>query len=208
MYKFTKEEKKSIRDTMTAIVEELRYIYDATQLTRLSIRCPRIAGMSDDEFYDVEWNLVINDSNIHLENNYSCGGADIVFEKTTLFGNRKVVIDYDRDYRFIIVYDRVLKELEEKAKKSAIEKSEFFSKMQEFRKNHESIVEINMPQTMNRHEIKITHEDGRTVGTIDFGRQTIKIITSSDIVLVDDEGKIIANAPASDNKKPKIKTSF
>ena len=51
----------------------------------------------------------------------------------------------------------------------------------------ENIVEIKLPQTNNQHELNIQRENGRTIGTIDFGSASIKIITDGTIRLVKDE---------------------
>ena len=45
----------------------------------------------------------------------------------------------------------------------------------------------------NQQQIKVDYVDGKTVGTLDFGDRTIKIVTNGSIVLVDKDGVIKAD---------------
>ena len=48
----------------------------------------------------------------------------------------------------------------------------------------ESEVEVTLPKTMNQQEIVLTSEDGRNVGILDFGNSIVKIVTDSEIRVV------------------------
>ena len=51
-------------------------------------------------------------------------------------------------------------------------------------KNKEAEVRIDLPESLNAKEIYVSEEGNKKVGVIDFGQQTIKIITEGNIVLV------------------------
>lgn len=46
-------------------------------------------------------------------------------------------------------------------------------------------IEFNFPESIDKHQLEVTKENGYNIGVIDFGDKTIKIITSGDIVLVE-----------------------
>ncbi len=48
----------------------------------------------------------------------------------------------------------------------------------------EANVELHLTPSLNLHEIQISHQNGRTIGTISFADETLHLMTSADIVLV------------------------
>jgi len=52
-----------------------------------------------------------------------------------------------------------------------------------------SDVEIDLPQTTNQQQIEVTEENRKKIGTINFGHQTIRIITDGDIVVVNKDAE-------------------
>lgn len=69
----------------------------------------------------------------------------------------------------------------------------------EIRKKKEAIVEINMPNNIGLQKIEVVEEDGKKIGTINFGDQIIKIYTEGEIVLCN------KNEEAKDKEKKKVK---
>lgn len=45
-------------------------------------------------------------------------------------------------------------------------------------------VKLDFPKTQNMHQIDVYEENGHTIGILNFGERTVKIITDGDIVLV------------------------
>ncbi len=48
-----------------------------------------------------------------------------------------------------------------------------------------SAVEIDLPPSLNRNELEITEQDGNNVVTINFGEQSVRIITNGEVDIVD-----------------------
>lgn len=48
-----------------------------------------------------------------------------------------------------------------------------------------SAVEIDLPPSLNRNELEITEQDGNNIVTINFGEQSVRIITNGDVDIVD-----------------------
>ena len=95
-----------------------------------------------------------------------------------------------REVLFFREYEKIRATIMDKISKKQQEKQRDFDLMDKLTNNFnkkENIVEIKLPQTNNQHELNIQRENGRTIGTIDFGSASIKIITDGTIRLVKDE---------------------
>ena len=184
---FTKEEQKQIKKSRKTIVKDMRKLFNMYPYEKIEI--PVNIHLAPK--YGSYWYLVITKNRIAIK---SDRGAYTNLYPVILPQNKD-----DRDnahFQFISQYDSVRSKLvaiinEKLARKEGnLEKmttvSEKYTKSgQKKQKKLEATVQIDIPKTQNVHEIKISEENGLKVGIIDFGRQTIKIITEGDIVLVD-----------------------
>ena len=48
----------------------------------------------------------------------------------------------------------------------------------------EANIELSLPETLNQHKLEVVEEDGKKVGTLNFGSISLKIITSGNVELV------------------------
>ncbi len=71
------------------------------------------------------------------------------------------------------------------------------SSLQELERLKDASIELNFPETLAQKEIEIEKKDGQTIGTINFGDRSIRIITNGDIVLV----------PKREEEKQKVKSN-
>jgi len=118
----------------------------------------------------------------------------------------KALADYDRLSELVNYYEnlreKIVEEVEKRCKRNNlnIDKIDNFLK----NKNEEVDVEIDLPPSQNQHQMEIREVEGRTVGTLDFGGRTIRIITDGDLVLVDKRTNEIVQS-TSDKNEPKGK---
>lgn len=56
--------------------------------------------------------------------------------------------------------------------------------------NNVSTVEINLPDSNNTQRLCVSNDNGQKIATINFGDQIVRIITSGDIVVVDEDGNV------------------
>ena len=71
------------------------------------------------------------------------------------------------------------------------------SSLQELKRLKDATIELDFPETLAQKEIEIEKKDGQTIGTINFGDRSIRIITNGDIVLV----------PKREEEKQKVKSN-
>lgn len=184
---YTKEEKKKIKETIKVIVKDLRTLWNLYPYEEVSVVLPfQISG------YSGIWHLVMNKKNIKIENGYE--------EAYTRLEKGLTKDDYDEDaitarLNLIESYEKVRLEVEEIQRFRAKKYHQSLSKMDELQNKYsdktrkeakklESTVQIDF-NSQNAHEIEVIEEEGNKIGTIKFGRQTIKLITEGDIIVVD-----------------------
>ena len=64
-----------------------------------------------------------------------------------------------------------------------------YEKMELMRNKYqkEAIIELELEDAMNKHQLEITKENGKTIGKINMGYGAIKIITRGEISLIQKE---------------------
>ena len=88
-------------------------------------------------------------------------------------------------YGFVIGYEQTRKNLIEHIEGIHNKKEEFINRLNQVRGKfgNEVFVDFGTNNSLNMRPLEITEEDGKKVGTIDFGSRIVKIITEGDIVL-------------------------
>ena len=183
---FTKEERKQIKKSRKTIVKDMRKLFNMYPYEDIEI--PVNIHLAPK--YGSYWKLLITKKKITIK---SDTGAYTKLYPGTLPKNKD-----DRDnahFQFISQYDSVRAKLvaiinekldkkENNLEKMTTVSSKYTKSSQKEQKKLEATVQIDIPKTQNVHEIEISEENGLKVGTINFGKQTIKIMTEGDIVLV------------------------
>lgn len=177
--RFTKEEQQQIKQALNTVLDDIRELWQTTPLERIELTV-------DDEIrYRDIYYLVITDELIYL--------TDIIHDDTYYLEERRKIggvkrsNDINLSFNFVKNYEEIRKKIEKKLSSYNENKKEGLKTIDEVNRHYirEATIELDLPGTMNQHKIEISKEDGRTVGKIDFGNRTIKIITDGDIVLVD-----------------------
>jgi len=191
---FTKEEKRQIRKSRQAIVRDMRELWKIYPYEKLDIEVsfPDV----DLSNYGFFWRLLIDSKRIILysqsTNKYTNIERHRIHHLQDLYYTKG---DYLAHFGLINQYDKIreqLKEILTKRKNKQRENIDKLAKVEErhssrakkLKKKLEAIVQIYLPLTNNQQTIEITEENGKKIGRIDFGAQTIKFITEGDIVLV------------------------
>lgn len=184
---YTKEEKKKIKETIKVIAKDLRALWNLYPYEEVKINLPfQISGYAGD------WCLVMDEKNIKIKSKVTSHYTNL--EKGFTVG------DYDDDaitarLYFIEAYEKVRAEVDEIQQFRAQKHHESLNKMDEIQNKYsekskkeakklESTVQIDF-NSQNAHEIEITEENGSKIGIIKFGKQTIKLITEGDIIVID-----------------------
>ena len=189
--KLTKEQQKDLLELYNKALDDLWEIWQTSALKSVYI----LMCFEDDK--TKKWSFRIDDQDIKLTCNtgyahstsYILARAKTRFKKTVLIKDEE--INQDIMFNFIKNYEDVRDKLIKRLSSSDSIKKDtdlLFARLKE-KFNKESTVEIDLGDTNNRQTIEITEEDGKKIGTINFGFQTIKIITKGEITLVNKEEK-------------------
>ena len=184
---YTQKEKKEINDLYEKALDDLWDLWQTSSINEIRIR---LAG---EEQNNDKWYFYISDKQINLSTSaymnhtiiYQLAAPQKKWGKTLLIKNKETTdakkLFFLKQYEFI--REKMLLRLEYAAKQKE-ETKEFLGNLKK-KLNPESNVEIDFGNSTNLYPIEIVEEDGKTIGTINFGNQTIKIITEGDIVLID-----------------------
>lgn len=189
--KLTKEQQKDLLELYNKALDDLWEIWQTSALKSVYI----LMCFEDDK--TKKWSFRIDDQDIKLTCNtgyahsisYTLARAKTRFKKTVLIKDEE--INQDIMFNFIKNYEDVRDKLIKRLSSSESIKKDtdlLFARLKE-QFNKKSTVEIDLGDTNNRQTIEITEEDGKKIGTINFGLQTIKIITKGEITLVNKEEK-------------------
>lgn len=185
---YTKEQKKKIRETVSILVKDLRELWEMYPYEEIQIYVQLY--LPD---YGKNWFFIMNKKDIFLK--AESNGNYTHLQRKGIKNKPYSEGDYEAHRQFIAKYEYVRAEVEriQSENASRVQKSldsmdnissKYSSESKAERKRLEASVQIDF-NSQNRHEIEITEENGQTVGTINFGKQTIKIMTEGDIILVD-----------------------
>ncbi len=185
--KLTKEQQKDLLELYNKALDDLWEIWQTSALK--SVYIPMY--FEDDK--TKKWSFRIDDEDIRITCNtgyahsisYTLARARTCFKKIVLIKDEE--LNQDIMFNFIKNYedlrDKLIKRL---SSSEAIKKDTdaLFTRLKE-QFNKTSTIEIDLKDINNRQTIEITEEDGKKIGTINFGHQTIRIITKGEITLVD-----------------------
>ena len=203
--KYTKEEKKKIEKAYEIVISDLNKIWQQCDEEQLEFVVDSVWKISENintkhhMRFVYGWCLVLTKRNAYIENRTE----DIILDRITLANSdirgqlKPCCKEIELVVGFIEAYPKIRERAIRKIEKNIIEKetqkeSDIQRKkeqLENIRKvtqtyNKEASIEIDLPKTQNQHQLVVTEEEGRTIGTLDFGGRTIKVITDGDIVLV------------------------
>lgn len=188
---YNKKDKQKIRKTMDILISDLSKIWDLGLIDEITIPVD-LTGIEeyDEEFAGYKWLFYMDEEGFGMKSTND--KESYLHAKRNRQGKLKGCYDTVdiREVLFFREYEKIRSTIMERISKKQQEKQRDFDLMDKLTNNFnkkENIVEIKLPQTNNQHELNIQRENGRTIGTIDFGSASIKIITDGTIRLVKDE---------------------
>lgn len=180
---FTESEKEIIRNTLKLIIKDIDKLWSYDMCSKI---CIPVTLEDVDKYYEgypaSGWLLMLTKDNYVIENANSDQRFLIATKKenepridhTDTIGPVDVMIlkEYPNIRKFIVGAIR-----DASARKN--ETLEYIRNLGEQIKA-QTTIEIDLPPTNNRQTIEVTEENGKKVGTINFGDMALKIITSSE----------------------------
>lgn len=194
---FNKEEKKYISETLVIALEDIRKIYEIANQKNifLNIRLdgqPYLLAMNSTKTVLLTLDDVTTSTWIEL---WKEDKANLFYEGNCILGfyKKKNIIpnslkkdeDITLVIEFIANYDVIREKIINELKGLNKNKSEMIKKLHEFRCKYanEVLLDLGENTSTNMQQIQVEEENGKKVGTIDFGSRIVKIITKGDIVL-------------------------
>lgn len=222
MFVYSEREEEEIEELMEKIYDDLIGICEKANIDMLEVK---IKYDFEEGRHNPDPILTIDDGYITICTAESNEDDEYEYEyELDECGISRVGLDKDDEYRddleFINNYplnrQRIMQRVEEltKKKNQALKTAKKIRKFLEHggtlevdganmledqeRRGDVASIQIELPQnSINRHEIEISHEDGKTIGTINLSGKTIRIITNGNLAVVN-------NNAAKEEEKVKV----
>ena len=191
--KYSKEEIKCFEETLSTILDDLENLWKIGALKKISINMafPELT----DCFEDIKsnyWSFNMDEEGFYFKE--KSGIKKCIFADRLRNGELIKYLEInEQDIVFINKYQNIRKSIVSKIKKAQRKKNVHIQKAKSIAELYkkDATIEIELPESLNKHQIEVQEEDGRKIGTLNFGSLSIKIITTGDIELVHkDKGKV------------------
>ena len=205
--RYSKEELDYIKDTLGLILNDVRSIYNATDQEHiflettlnnekylLAINDKKIALLTLKVDID-EWIKLWKNDDVNFSYKGNCLLERVIIPEKSLLKKQQ-----DKKYetnkldkcsdtaiavQFLLEYDRIREELINDIKNTHSSKEDIMRRISQIRCKYgnEILVDLGENKSLNQQTLFVQEENGKKVGTIDFGSRIVKIITDRDIVL-------------------------
>lgn len=204
---YTKEEANEINKALNTVINDLESIWIASEKESVEvlIHLKEFKRMNNYDGYGCG-KIYLNDLGIYITTQESYNEYKEItnyLARHTFTGKFKLAyhnMPLELCSEFVRMYPMIRSDILSQIKKQKELRRERREKaLDEHNKEMEAIrkveklyhgtsdIEIDLPKTNNQHTIEISEENGRKIGTINFGLQTIRIITDGDIIIVPKE---------------------
>lgn len=205
---YTKEEKKKIIETVEYMIKEIYEIFDSIPQKEVVIRLTNgILHINNQKIYIYSGRGNFKTRNIlkkighffvELKDSIEWGDIDLTpaemcelyLGKKTLLGPKVVFNKYHTEeyVTFIQEYQKVKDKLLQESKNVLENKKRKMDAVEKWNDTFtgETTLELDLPQIQNVHELKITEKGKKKIGTINFGKKSVKIITQGQIILANE----------------------
>lgn len=211
---FTKKQKRAITRSINSVTRDIMRIVNQAKIKRFKLLFKSAGSYKGHDyrtrtFFDNNaiWQISYDDTEgINLE----AMSKDRAYSDSICLSRRlpkRTLYDsmWDICLDFVINYPNIRQDLIfeiEKEKRKERDHCEVIDENIELAKTKlhnlkDAIIELNFPETLDQKEIEVEKKDGQTIGTINFGERSIRIITNGDIVLV----------PKREKEKQKVKSN-
>lgn len=206
---YTREEKKKIIETIEYMIKEIYKTFDYIPKKEVIIILPNgVLHINNQKIYIYSGRENFRTKNIfkkignffvNLKDSIEWECFDFSPAKTnelylgekTLFGPKVTFNNHhiEEYITFIQNYQKVKDELLKQSEHITEQKKREMDIVDKWNDSFtgETTVELDLPQTQNVHELKITEKGKKKIGTINFGKKTVKIITQGQIILVNEK---------------------
>lgn len=182
-FNYSKDELKVFEKALKTVLDDLESLWElkAFDHLRFNVDLPGISSCGD-KYYENGWSFVMDKDGFYLLN----PNCDQIINFVTInkFGycHQHLKI-HPRDIVFLREYDKIREKIVthienvQSAKNKDLDMAE--SIINRYSKN--AVVEIALPETNNQQTIEVVEENGRKVGTLNFGDISLKIISNANI---------------------------
>ena len=169
--RLNEEEKAQINEVYKGVIADIDSLCQKGQIRKLRVDAHSYTTFFKDRYYKyTNANLVINGNSISLSSASSKKSVDL-----------RTVQNVYQKLEFILEYGSIRNRIINQINVSSEHKTHIAKTI----KSDDAIVEMELPESINQNVIEVTKEDGRIVGTIDFGGKLVRIVTDGNIVLED-----------------------
>lgn len=190
---YSKEETEVFKNALINVLDDLEDLWNIGVLDKIEVpvRLHGIIDVDKDYTYN-NWRFIMDKTGFSIFQGDNYSWNRYWFAKRNKFGKlKKFNTIGEQDIIFLKEYDEIRAKVVTKINKALEEKQGNLQVAEILRKKYdkEATVELDLPTSLNTHEIEIEKKDGQTIGTINFGNRTIKIVTTGNIVLVNKESE-------------------
>ena len=184
-FDFTDKEKIYIGETLNIVLEDLEKIVSLYPIPYYTIEIDNLSLSFGNTYISLK--EINSYHSISLSSIKGKGYKDEEKSKKTKRAIFYTLTEEEQNIvaRFLANYEAYRNQAIEKLKEVTEDKNDLFNKLQALRVKYSSEVSVDFGQisTQNVKTLEVTKENGRSIGTIDFGSRIVKIITDGDIVL-------------------------
>ena len=184
-FDFTDKEKVYISETLNIVIEDLEKIVSLYPIPFHTIEIDNLQLSFGSTYIYLKESNAFN--NISLSTIKGKGYKDEEKSKKPKRVNFPALSEEEQNNvaRFLANYEAYRNQAIEKLQEVTENKKDLFNKLQALRVKYSNEVSVDFGEipTQNIKTLEVTKENGRSIGTIDFGSRIVKIITDGDIVL-------------------------
>lgn len=188
MIKYNKEELNTIKSAYNKILDDMDLLWEKSEIEEIELRIYFGKTQNNGLPHDLGKiaYLVFNDQEIRMEYRNFRLSRIINIEKRNRRGKPSRNYDVSTMEALLEKYSEIREILKGKIEESISDKKrkiDLFKSIDE-QYSKEANIELSLPETLNQHKLEVVEEDGKKVGTLNFGSISLKIITSGNVELV------------------------
>lgn len=186
---FNSKENKVLQKALITAVNELERLWKIGAVKEIKVPA-NLIGMKDcnNRYTNDQWYLFIDERGIYLQQEVPNRATHVY-----TFANRKknnqlkiITTINQQDIVFLENFDELRKSVIEFVKEATHQKkgklSTAYSLIEKY--TEPATIDIDLPQTNNKQVIEVKEENGKKIGTLNFGNIALRIITSADIEFI------------------------
>ena len=183
--KYTSNNIKVLEEALSTVIDDLESFYQIGVLEKICVHA-HLPGFSkcNDTYTLHDWYLIIDKTGIYLRQDDDAYYRTYHFAKRKLTGKlKKFLAINEQDIIFLNNYDKIREKVLEKIEIAIVYRAGNVESAQRLINKYkkEATIEIELPETINKHTIEVTEENGQKIGALSFGGISLRIITDASI---------------------------